>query len=160
MKFIKWLLIALGFYILYITVQKVGFGQLWENIRALGWKLSVLLVFYPLIFAFDTLGWAYAFPKGPPKRVPFRELYLIRIIGETLNAVVPFSAEATRMSETMAGTRKDRRSARRVGFARAASVRKSSASASIGGEAMTPRFYETGACQADADPVAAVIAGT
>jgi uncharacterized protein (TIRG00374 family) len=91
-KLVKWLLIALGFYILYITVQKVGLGPIWENISHLKWRLLPLLVFYPVIFAFDTLGWNYAFPKELPKHVPFLRLYFIRIIGETLNAVIPFSA--------------------------------------------------------------------
>ena len=92
MKILKIVLIALGFYILYATVRGVGIENICQNVFALKWKLLPLLFFYPVIFALDTLGWIYAFPTKLPKRVPFSGIYAIRIIGETLNAVVPFSA--------------------------------------------------------------------
>jgi len=92
MKLLKIILIALGFYILYATVRGVGVENIYQNVLALKWQLLPLLLFYPIIFAFDTLGWSYAFPTKLPGHVPFRGLYVIRIIGETLNAVVPFSA--------------------------------------------------------------------
>lgn len=92
MKALKVFFIALGFYILYATVRGVGVENISENIRRLKGGLLPLLVFYPAIFAWDTLGWAYAFPKKLPKHVSFHGLYFIRIIGETLNAVIPFSA--------------------------------------------------------------------
>ncbi len=92
MKFLKFFLIALGLYILFVTVQAVGWGKIWRNLSGLHWKLLPLLIFYPVIFLFDTLGWNYSFPQKLPKHVPFIRLYFIRIIGETLNAVIPFSA--------------------------------------------------------------------
>jgi uncharacterized protein (TIRG00374 family) len=92
LKLLKIFLISLGIYILYITVRSVGIGTLIFHILQLRWKLLPLLLFYPFIFAFDTLGWRYAFPEKLPSRVPFKDLFLIRIIGEMLNAVIPFSA--------------------------------------------------------------------
>ena len=92
MKIVKALLITLGCYVLYITVRGVGVQSIWQNIVSLKWRLVPLLFFYPMIFAWDTLGWSHAFPKALPRHVPFRGLYSIRIIGETLNAVIPFSA--------------------------------------------------------------------
>ena len=92
MKTLKLLLIALGFYILFVTVKAVGLEAIRQSLSGLGWRLLPLLFFYPIIFAFDTLGWKYAFPREFPSRVPFLQLYFIRIIGETLNAVIPFSA--------------------------------------------------------------------
>ncbi len=92
MRLLKFFLIALGFYILFITVKVVGMEKIWQNLSGLRWKLLPLVIFYPIIFAFDTLGWNYAFPQKLPKQVPFFHLYFIRIIGETLNAVIPFSA--------------------------------------------------------------------
>jgi uncharacterized protein (TIRG00374 family) len=91
-KFLKFFLIAVGFYILYVTVKVVGVEKIWENLSGLRWKLLPLLLFYPVIFVFDTLGWHYSFPQKLPERVPLVSLYVIRIIGETLNAVIPFSA--------------------------------------------------------------------
>ncbi|OGW84069.1 MAG: hypothetical protein A3C47_00145 [Omnitrophica bacterium RIFCSPHIGHO2_02_FULL_51_18] len=91
-KIAKFALLALGLYILYVTVRSVGIGTISSQIVELKWKLAPLLFIYPFIFAFDTLGWSYAFPKGPPNAIPFRDLYAIRIIGETLNAVIPWAA--------------------------------------------------------------------
>ncbi len=92
MKLLKWFLIALGFAILAITIKGVGIQNILRNVVSLKFQLVPLLFFYPLIFVFDTLGWGFAFPKKLPNHVPFRGLYFIRIIGETLNAVIPFSA--------------------------------------------------------------------
>lgn len=92
MKFLKLLLLALGFYILYITVHAVGVGSISRQLFELKLRLLPLLFVYPFIFAFDTLGWSYAFPKSLPKHIPFQDLYFIRIIGETLNAVIPWAA--------------------------------------------------------------------
>ena len=92
MKLVKFLLIGLGIYILYITVHSVGIKNIWDHVAELQFRLLPVLIFYPFIFAFDTMGWSYAFPKALPKHVPFYNLYFIRIIGETLNAVIPFSA--------------------------------------------------------------------
>lgn len=92
MKLVKFLLIGLGFYILYATVKSIGMVEIWASLSGLHWKLLPLLVFYPMIFAFDTLGWAFSFPQRLPKQVPFLDLYFIRIIGETMNAVIPFAA--------------------------------------------------------------------
>lgn len=92
MKIVKIALIGLGIWILWQTIHSVGIDHLAQNIRSLGWGLWPLLLIYPAIFAFDTLGWAAAFPKELPKSVSFLSLYTIRIIGETLNCVIPFSA--------------------------------------------------------------------
>jgi uncharacterized protein (TIRG00374 family) len=92
MKFIKIALLVLGVYILFVTIRSVGLSNISANIFDLKWKLLPLLTIYPFIFAFDTLGWFYSFPKSLPKHVPFLDLYVIRIIGETLNAVIPWAA--------------------------------------------------------------------
>ena len=92
MKIVKFLLLALGFYILYLTIRAAGIGNISGQIYALKWQLVPLLLIYPLIFAFDTLGWKYAFLKAPPKNMSFLGLYFIRIIGETFNVVIPWAA--------------------------------------------------------------------
>ena len=92
MKTIKLILLALGFCILYLTVQAVGIRALAENIRHLKWTLIPVLSVYLFIYAFNTFGWAFAFAKPLPREISFWNLCAIRIIGETLNAVIPFSA--------------------------------------------------------------------
>ncbi len=92
MKIIKFFLLAIGFYILYVTVKTVGLENILSKIGELRWRLLPLLVIYPFIFLFDTIGWSFAFPKSLPRHVPFWDLYRIRIIGETMNAVIPWAA--------------------------------------------------------------------
>ena len=92
MRLAKLLLLCLGFYVLYYTVRNVGIGNIAGNIGQLGWGFVPLLLVYPFIFAFGTIGWYYAFPRSLSKSITWRNLYSIRIIGETLNAVIPFSA--------------------------------------------------------------------
>lgn len=92
MKFLKFALLGLGCYLLYATVRSVGAETIFTQIVELKWSLLPLLFIYPFIFAFNTLGWGYSFPKSLPRHVPFRDLYVIRIIGETLNAVIPWAA--------------------------------------------------------------------
>jgi len=92
MKVVKILLLVLGFYILYVTIRAVRFENIASTILDLRWKLLPILLVYPLVFFLDTLGWAYAFPKNLPKQASIAELYRTRIIGETLNAVIPWAA--------------------------------------------------------------------
>jgi len=92
MRFAKFLLLCLGFYVLYYTVRQVGIGHITDSLSHLGWSFLPVLCVYPFIFAFDTTGWLYAFPRNLSRPVPWLDLYRIRIIGETLNAVIPFSA--------------------------------------------------------------------
>ncbi len=92
MRWLKLALLAFGFYILYYTVREVGAENIAESVRKLGWGFLPILLVYPFVFAFDTLGWMYAFPRNLPTHVPFRDMFKIRIIGEMLNAIIPFSA--------------------------------------------------------------------
>ncbi len=91
-KLLKIFFIGLGCFILYTTMKSVGFENIGSQIAELNLRLWPLLVIYPVIFAFDTLGWAYAFPGDYPKHIPFSGLYAARIIGEALNVIIPFSA--------------------------------------------------------------------
>lgn len=92
MKIVKFLFLGIGLYILFITLRTVGVAVIVSTISQLRWQLLPLLVIYPFIFAFDTLGWHYSFPKKLSHPVPFPDLYAIRIIGETLNCVIPWAA--------------------------------------------------------------------
>ena len=92
MRWIKLLLLGLGFYVLYHTIQEVGLENIKNSFQNIGWSIFPALLVYPFIFAFDTMGWLYAFPRNLPKHIPWDDLYRIRIIGEMLNAIIPFSA--------------------------------------------------------------------
>lgn len=90
MHAVKWLLLAAGFALLGWTCRAVGWENLSANLRLMSWAWTWLLPVYALVYAFNTAGWEYAFPRRV--RVPFPDLFLIRIIGESLNAVLPASA--------------------------------------------------------------------
>ena len=51
MKIIKFFLLGLGIFILYMTIKAVGFHQIASHISELKWKLLPLLFIYPFIFA-------------------------------------------------------------------------------------------------------------
>ena len=92
MKILKFLLLALGAALLVQTLRSVGTARTLEELSGLGWKVVPLFSVYALIYAFNTWGWIYSFPKPLPRSVPFRDLYVIRIIGETLNNLIPWAA--------------------------------------------------------------------
>lgn len=92
MKLLKFGLLIFGIYILFSMIHSVGLTVLADKLSSLKWQLLPVLCVYPFIFAFDTLGWKFSFPKSLPKHIPFHDLYMIRIIGETLNCVIPWAA--------------------------------------------------------------------
>ncbi len=92
MKILKWILLALGVWALGGMVQSVGWTTLLSNIASLRWNLLWLFAVYPFVFAFNTWGWTYAFPNPLPKKISFVDIFIIRIIGETLNNVIPVGA--------------------------------------------------------------------
>ncbi len=91
MKIFKWIFLVLGFYLLYATVKAAGLETIAHNINAIKWQLLPMLWVYPVVFGFDTLGWGYSFTKDL-KRVPYWDLYCIRVIGETFNNIIPWAA--------------------------------------------------------------------
>lgn len=82
----------LGLILLGWIIQKVGWETVASNILRLRWKLWVLLIIYPFIYACNAWGWAYAFPTPLPARVRFQDIYWIRVIGETFNNLIPWAA--------------------------------------------------------------------
>lgn len=91
MKLLKILLLALGLVVLYFVIQEIGFEKVLTSIAQLKWKLLIFLPIYPVIYFLNTLGWVYAYPRPLSKKVLLSDLYLIRIIGETFNSVIPWS---------------------------------------------------------------------
>ena len=90
MKVLKALLIAAGFYLLFVTIRSVGVAVIAEQLARLHWKLLPPLFIYLAIYGLNTAGWLYSFPKKI-SHVPFFDLCVIRIIGETLNTILPFT---------------------------------------------------------------------
>lgn len=92
MKILRVALLALGIAALWLTVRAVGLSVIVsELLRLRGWVIPLFSI-YALVYAVQALGWTYAYPAPLPKKVLFRDVYAIRIVGETLNAVIPWSA--------------------------------------------------------------------
>lgn len=92
MKFIKLIFLLLGVAMLWLTVRAVGVETISSKISELKWQLLPVLGVYLLVNIFFAVGWYYAFPKSLPQHIPLTDLYHIRVVGEALNAVVPWAA--------------------------------------------------------------------
>ncbi len=82
----KILLLVVGSAILFGLIYKVGPSTIYYHLSTLKWKILLLLLPYFLVFALDTMGWKYAFTKI---KISFKDLFLIRLAGESVNWIVP-----------------------------------------------------------------------
>lgn len=80
-----------------LTIGLAGFAFLlytldaravYADISQLGWKFSIILLPYILVFALDTIGWRYAFHDYAPK-LSFVGLFGARMAGESINCITP-----------------------------------------------------------------------
>lgn len=82
----KILLLIVGSAILLGLIYKVGPSTLYYHLTILKWKILLLLLPYSLVFALDTIGWRYSFTNI---KISFKDLFLIRLAGESLNWIIP-----------------------------------------------------------------------
>ncbi len=82
----KILLLIAGSAIFFGLIYKVGPSNLYYHLSILKWKILLLLLPYMLVFALDTLGWKYSFTKV---KISFKDLFLIRLAGESINWTIP-----------------------------------------------------------------------
>lgn len=88
-KTLKVALLGLGLLLFAFLVYRVGPSAIAVHLRALGWKLTLLLLPYAFGYFFFTLGWKATLVDGAS--VPFSKLFLIREAGEAINSLT-FSA--------------------------------------------------------------------
>jgi putative membrane protein len=86
MRWLRALALAAGVAVLGWLVWEIGPGALWAQLRALSWRLPVLLLPYALVAVLDAAGWRYAFPARLPA-LPL--LVLVRLAGEAVNVTTP-----------------------------------------------------------------------
>jgi uncharacterized protein (TIRG00374 family) len=82
----KLLLLIVGCVIFSVLIYKVGPSTIYHQLIVLKWKILLLLLPYSLVFALDTMGWRYSFTKV---KISFKDLFLIRLAGESLNWIIP-----------------------------------------------------------------------
>ena len=85
-KNFKILLLIFGCAIFCALVYEVGPSTIYHQLIVIRWKILLLLLPFFLVFILDTLGWKYAFTKV---EISFKDLFLIRLAGESLNWVIP-----------------------------------------------------------------------
>lgn len=92
MRFVKLAFLALGLWVVWAAVRSVGWETIVSHAAALHEKLFWLFLIYPFAYCFHAAGWADAFPRNVKRHIPFGDFVVVRLIGETLNNVVPWTA--------------------------------------------------------------------
>ncbi len=83
---LKILFLIVGCAILITLIYKVGPSTVYHHLSDLKWKIIFLILPYLLVFSLDTLGWKYAFTNS---KISFKNLFIIRLAGESVNLIVP-----------------------------------------------------------------------
>lgn len=84
------ILIAAGVAVITWLVYEVGPGAVWATMRALGWRLLLVICFpFSAAVLLDTLGWAVLLRDHP---VPFGAVLRARLAGEAVNLTTPTAA--------------------------------------------------------------------
>jgi putative membrane protein len=83
---LRTLAVVAGVAVLAVLTWEVGATALFEQARALGWRLPLLLLPYALVAVLDATGWRYAFPERLPS---LPRLVLARLAGEAINVTTP-----------------------------------------------------------------------
>ncbi len=83
---LKILFLIVGCAILFALIYKVGPLTVYHHLCILKWKIPFLILPYLLVFILDTLGWKYAFKNS---KIRFKDLFIIRLAGESVNLIVP-----------------------------------------------------------------------
>ena len=90
---LRTLLLILGVALLALVIAQVGLRTLVDQVRALSWRLPLLLIPYALVTLLDTMGWKYAFGAQTGK-LRFGPLLASRIAGEAVNLTMPSASLA------------------------------------------------------------------
>lgn len=81
------LLLLAGVAFIGYLVYEVGPATVWGSVRALSWRLLIVLCFpYVLATTLDTVAWRFAFGVRP---APFGKLWGARLAGEAVNTTTP-----------------------------------------------------------------------
>lgn len=109
MKRLNTILLALGLVFLAYLVWKVGPGELWHQIRALGWGVTLLIIAEGLANVAHTVGWRHCI-HDLQRQVSLPRLFSICMAGYSINYLTPTASvggELTRaalLAETQTGS--------------------------------------------------------
>jgi putative membrane protein len=81
-------LLLAGVVLFLVLVRQLGIGEVWSNLRLIGWGFLLVLGQEGASYVLNSLGWRYAFPPPRPP-IPFRKLIAARLGGEAINNLTP-----------------------------------------------------------------------
>ena len=70
-------------------IQRTGWDDIRGTFETLGWFGLVVLIPYTIVFTIDTIGWRFTFGPTALKGIPFHVIWKIRLVGESINNVIP-----------------------------------------------------------------------
>jgi putative membrane protein len=82
------LLLVAGIALFAALVWEIGVRTLWHELRAVGYGMIPIIGQEVLVYMTNTFGWRCAFPPAQ-RTLPFRQLLLVRFLGDVINAVTP-----------------------------------------------------------------------
>ena len=89
MKRLRWVGLAAGGLLFFWILRRSDLHGVWEQISGIRWRFGLVLLFYPIIFGFDTMGWRSALTPQAQSRVRWDHLFRARLAGEAVNYVTP-----------------------------------------------------------------------
>ena len=87
MKKLNSILVGLGFAFLGYLLWKFGPGELWHQLRHLGWGVLLLILAEGLGNVAHTLGWQHCIPQA--RRIPAVRLFPMAMAGYAINYLTP-----------------------------------------------------------------------
>lgn len=88
MKRFNLLLAALGLAVFCVTASHLGWQNIAEQLRKIGWAILLILMIRMGTELLFTVAWAWIIPASA-RRVPFFHLFRIRLAGGAINYLIP-----------------------------------------------------------------------
>jgi len=85
------ILLATGVIFLGWLLRKIGIGELWNELTALGWGLVPLVLCEGVAEMVHTVGWRFCL-SGANRQMPLARLFQIRMAGYAINYITPTAA--------------------------------------------------------------------
>ncbi|MCG3177202.1 MAG: hypothetical protein MOGMAGMI_02170 [Candidatus Omnitrophica bacterium] len=93
MKLLKALLLAVGAVVLWRTFAAVDWATAGEALKRLDTVHCIFLFcLYAAVYYLNAAGWIFSYPADLKERLSVFTFFRVRLIGETLNNLIPFSA--------------------------------------------------------------------
>lgn len=88
MNRLRWIGLLAGVGLFAWILKTQDLSSVWKQVQIMQWRFVLVILFYPVIFGLDTLGWRYALSqKG--QAIRWDRLFRARLAGEALNYVTP-----------------------------------------------------------------------